>query len=159
MPANSWPALWPTRSVVRCRQIRNVYFVLSQFQRSLAEYQNALSLSERIGDQERTLEALNGIAYAYVYLGENDKARSYANQVLETVASLKSSRDVRRAEAAALNTIGEVDYAEGALRKSIEAFERANSLYAATGDRGGQALASLNLGYSHNDLGEAQKSS
>jgi CHAT domain-containing protein len=137
----------------------DVYFALSQFQRSLTEYQNALSLSERNGDQQGILAALNGIAYAYTYLGENDKARSHATQVLDTVERLKSSGDFRRAEAAALNTIGEVDYAEGALRKSIEVFERAHSLYVETGDRGGQALAFLNLGYSRSDLGEAQKAS
>jgi len=137
----------------------DVYFALSQFQRSLTEYQNALSLSKRNSDPQRVLVALNGIAYAYAYLGENAKARSYATQVLDTVERLKSSGDFRRAEAAALNTIGEVEYAEVALRKSIEVFERAHSLYVTTGDRGGQALAFLNLGYSHSDLGEAQKAS
>jgi CHAT domain-containing protein len=137
----------------------DVYFALSQFQRSLTEYQNALSLSERNGDQQGVLSALNGIAYAYTYLGENDKARSYATQVLDTVERLTLSDDFRRAEAAALNTIGEVDYAEGALRKSIEVFEHAHSLYVTTGDRGGQALSFLNLGYSRSDLGEAQKAS
>jgi len=144
------------RSVENLCEVGAVYFVLSQYQRSLVEYQNALSLAESNDNQIGILAALNGIAYAHAYLGENDKARSYATQVLDTVERLKSSSDFRRAEAAALNTIGEVDYAQGSLRQSIEMFERAQSLYADTGDRAGQGLASLNLGYSRSDLGEAQ---
>ncbi len=137
----------------------DVYFVLSQFRRSLTEYQKALSLSERTDNQPGILAALNGMAYAYAYLGDNDNARSYATQALQTAARLKSSHDVRRAEAQALNTVGEVDYAVGALRHSIEQFERAHALYVETGDRGGQGLAFLNLGYSRSDLGEAQNAS
>lgn len=137
----------------------DVYFVLSQYSLALAEYERALALSERHADQIGILAALNGIAYVNVYLGRNDEARLGTVRVLQIIEPLKSSVDFRRSEAQALNTIGEIDYAEGELRQSIERFERAYSLYAETEDRSGQALALLNLGYSHSDLGEAQKAS
>lgn len=150
-----WQAVdQPSRAVETLCNMGEIYFVLSQYQLSLTQYETALSMSERNGDKLGTLAALNGIAYAHVYLGANDKALSYATQVLDRV---KGSGEFKRAEAQALNTIGEIDYAEGELRKSIEMFERAYSLYAEIGERTGQALALLNLGYSHSDLGDAQK--
>jgi CHAT domain-containing protein len=139
--------------------IGDVYFVLSHYPLALAEYENARSLSERHGDQTGTVAALNGIAYINLYLGKNDEARAGTTKVLEIIETVRSSHDVRRAEAQALNTIGEIDYAQGELRRSIERFDRVYSLYTDVGDRAGQALALLNLGYSSSDLGDAQKAS
>lgn len=137
----------------------DVYFTLSQYQQSLVQNQKALSLSERNGDEEGMMGALNGIAYAYAYLGANDQARTNSKELLDTIARLRPAESFKRLEAQALNTMGEVDYAEGELRRSLDMFERARSLYVETEDRDGQALALLNLGYSHSDLGEAQKAS
>jgi CHAT domain-containing protein/tetratricopeptide (TPR) repeat protein len=137
----------------------DVYFVLSQYPEALAQYESALSLSRLHGDQIGTFAAMNAIAYVNVYLGKNDEARSDTTKILDDIARIKTSGDFRRAEAQARNTIGEIDYAQGELRNSIEAFERAYSLYTEIGERAGQALALLNLGYSTSDLGDAQKAS
>jgi len=139
--------------------IGDVYFVLSRYPLALAEYESALALSQQHGDQSGALTALNGLAYVKVYLGKNDEARSDTAKILEEVERIKSSGDFKRVEAQALNTIGEIDYAQSQLRKSLEPFERAHSLYTEAGDRAGQALALLNLGYSNSDLGDAQKAS
>jgi CHAT domain-containing protein/tetratricopeptide (TPR) repeat protein len=144
------------------RVMGDVYFALSQYQSSLAQYEQALSISEAKADEVGVLAALDGIGYTNVYLGENQKALSYAKRMLDIIKRIdptKRSAAVRRMEARALNTTGEADYSLGELRKSIELFERAYSTYAEIGERAGQALGLLNLGYSHSDLGNVQKAS
>ncbi len=144
-----------------CR-MGDVYFALSEYQPSLEKYSEALTISEGKRDESGTLTALQGIAYTNVYLGRNDKAREHAQRILDILAGLNSSQrpiSYRRAEAQAINTMGEVEYSIGDLRKSIEMFERAFPIYAEVGDRNGQALAMLNLGYSHSDLGDVDKAS
>jgi CHAT domain-containing protein/tetratricopeptide (TPR) repeat protein len=137
--------------------IGDVYFGLSQYRRSLDNYSKARASAERGGDSLARLAALNGMGYAEVHLGEKQKALTYAREALGFVQRMESgvrvSADYRRAEARALNTIGEVHYSLGELRKSVEVFEKALSLWTEVGERSGEALALLNLGYSHSDLG------
>lgn len=150
------------RQVEALCSMGNVYFVLSDYKLSLSQYVKALDISEAKRDEAGMLEALNGIGYAYVYLSDNEKATAYARKMLEIVGRTDpNNRPVtyKRAEAQAINTLGEVDYSLGELRKSIESFERAQAIYLEVGDRDGQALSLLNLGYSHSDLGNAQKAS
>jgi CHAT domain-containing protein/tetratricopeptide (TPR) repeat protein len=138
--------------------VGDVYFNLSQYRRSLDSYAKALATAEHGGDSLARLAALNGIGYANVYLGENQKALAYAREALDfirrTEPAARASADYRRAEARALNTIGEVRYSLGELRKSVEVFGQALSLWAEVGQRSGEALALLNLGYSYSDLGD-----
>jgi len=141
--------------------IGDVYFELSQYRQALQNYMKARSLSERSKDRLAGLAALNGIGYVSIYLGENQKALHYARQMLDVIermdASIRASSDYRRVEAQALNIMGEVYYSLGELRKSIEMFERALSIWTEVGERRGEALALLNLGYSHSDLGDLRK--
>lgn len=144
-----------------CR-LGEVYFALSEYQASLEKYKQALTISESTANESGILAALQGIGYANVYLGRNDMARQYAQKILDMLPPVEPShRPVadRRAEAQAINTMGEVEYSVGDLRKSIEMFEHAFSIDAEVGDRGGQALTMLNMGYSYSDLGDARKAS
>lgn len=134
----------------------DVHFALSQYPQASAHYAQALSLGERSGDPLARLAALHGAGYVRVYLGEKQEALSYAQQMLDLVEGaapeLRDSADYRRARARALNIMGEVYYSFGELHKSIEMFEQALPLWTHAGERSGQALALLNLGYSHSDL-------
>jgi CHAT domain-containing protein len=135
----------------------DVYFALSQYPQALARYTKALSLSERSGDRRAKLAALNGIGYANIYLSEYQKASSCAKEMLNIIERADSgerdSVDYKRPKAQALNIMGEVHYAVKELRKSIEMFELALSLWTDIEERRGQALALLNIGYSYSDLG------
>src|SRR5258707_497716 len=109
----------------------DVYFALSQYPSSLAHYEKALSISELKGDQVGILAALQGIGYTNVYLGQSEKAQSYAQRMMDLIQRTdpaQRSTAYKRAEAQALNTMGEADYALGELRKSIQLFERAYSI-------------------------------
>lgn len=140
--------------------IGDVYFALSRYQQALAHYAKALLLSERSGDRLARIAALNRIGYVNISLGENQKALSHAKEVLAVVeradSGARDSADYKRAKAQALNITGEVYYSFGELRQSIEMFELALSLWTDAGERGGQALAFLNLGHSYSDLGNPQ---
>ena len=139
----------------------DIYFALSQYRPALAHYAKALSLSERSsGDRLARLAALHGLGYVNIYVGENQKALDSAKEMLDVIeradSAERDSANYRRAKAQALNIMGEVDYAFGELRKSIERFDLALSLWTNVGERSGQALALLNLGYSYSDLGNPQ---
>ncbi|HEY0377993.1 MAG TPA: CHAT domain-containing tetratricopeptide repeat protein [Pyrinomonadaceae bacterium] len=141
----------------------DVYFAVSQYPQALQDYVQALSLGGRGEDRLARLAALHGVGYVNVYLGENQKALSYAKEMLDLIergdAGLRASADFRRAEAQALNIMGEAYYSLGELRKSVETFERALAIWTEVGERSGEALALLNLGYSHSDLGDLGKAS
>jgi CHAT domain-containing protein/predicted negative regulator of RcsB-dependent stress response len=151
------------RAVEALCAIGDVYFALSQYRQALQNYTTALSLSGRSEDKLARLAALHGVGYVNVYLGENQKALSHAEEMLEVIergdAGLRASAGFRRAEAQALNIMGEAYYSFGELRKSVGMFERALSIWTEVGERRGEALALLNLGYSHSDLGDLRKAS
>ena len=139
----------------------NIHFFLSEYSQAVARYERALMLSERSGDVAGRLEALNSIGYVHVYLGDNRRAVSYATRVLALLKRLgpeaRAGAEAVRAEARALNTLGEARYSTGELRASLTLFERALALWTAANDRRGEALAHLNLGYSLSDLGERHR--
>ena len=143
--------------------IGDIYFTLSQYRQALTHYEKALPLSEHGGGRLARLAALNGIGYVNISLGENQKALQYAKEMLDVVESADSgerdSAEYRRAKAQAQNIKGEVYYSFGELRKSIDMFDIALSLWTEAGERSGQALAFLNLGYSYSDLGNPQAAS
>lgn len=139
-------------------EMGDLYLALSQYRQALDRYTKALSLGERSGDPLARLAALGGVSYVSLSLNEKQKALASAQEVLNAIGDANSA-DYRRVKAQALNTIGEVHYSFGELRKSVEMFDLALPLWTDVGDRGGQALALLNLGYSYSDLGNPQVSS
>lgn len=60
-------------------------------------------------------------------------------------------------EAEALNTLGEAQYSQGKLNEALNSFSSALDLWTKAEDRGGQALARLNLGYTCTDSGDLPK--
>jgi CHAT domain-containing protein len=136
----------------------DVHYVLSEYPQALDFYERALRLSEAAGDRGGAAAALNGIGYVYLYLGDKQKARGFTKRVLAEAARARGAAvgaGRLRVEARALNNLGEVYYSLGELRESVGLFERALGVWAeAGGDRRGESLAHLNIGYSLSDLGE-----
>lgn len=150
----------PGRAAWALSDIGDIHFALSQYREALAHYRKALLLSERSDDRLARLAALDGAGYASLYLGEKKRALAHAQEMLDVVERADSDRrdsaEYKRVRAQALNLMGEVQYSFGELRKSIELFDLALSLWINVGERSGQALALLNLGYSYSDLGNPQ---
>jgi CHAT domain-containing protein/tetratricopeptide (TPR) repeat protein len=139
----------------------DLHFFLSEYDQAIARYERALSLSGRSAEMSGRLDALNSLGYVHVYLGDNYRATRYATRVLALLKRLgpeaRAGAEALRAEARALNSLGETRYSTGDLRASLTLFERALALWTSANDRRGEALAHLNLGYSLSDLGERHR--
>ncbi|MFL6286663.1 MAG: CHAT domain-containing protein [Pyrinomonadaceae bacterium] len=160
--AAAWKALDARRAAASLRAAGDVYFLLSDYKQALDYYEQALASNRESRDGGGTLDALNSIGYAYIYLGDNRKALRYVKRVRRDCAgaSPRGSADEIRRGAQALNNIGEIYYSLSELEKSLQCFSASAELWTAVGDRRGLALAHLNMGYSYTDSGdltEAQK--
>lgn len=138
-----------------------IYSMLSEYESASESYQQALNLNRTAGDQLGEIKALNDLAYAHLYLGNNDEALKLLSQSrqLSEDPRFSNTQEYKRYRAQAFNNIGEVHYAEGKLQDSFDYSDRALALWTATNDRSGQALAHLNLGYTFYDSGDVLKAS
>jgi CHAT domain-containing protein len=144
------------QAVLTMCETGDVYFTLSQYPQALTQYNQALSLSTR-GDPVSRLAALHGIGYIHVTQYKNQEALRYAKDMQDLIdranPAEQNSPEYLHARAQALNINGEVQYNFGELQRAIKTFETALSLFTDVGDRSGQALALLNLGYTSSDSG------
>lgn len=134
---------------------------LSEYSKALDLFKLAQRLGERAHDARAATGALIGLGYVYIYLGDNRNAMRYTKRVLDSIDTrghVEGDTWPARTRARALNNLGEVYYSLGDLSKSVGLFEQALGLWAAAGgDRYGEALAQLNIGYSLTDLGELRE--
>jgi CHAT domain-containing protein len=154
--AAAWGSVDARRAAAALRAAGDINFLLSDYKQALDYYGRALEGSREGRDDAGTLDALNSIGYAYIYLGENRKALSYVTRVRRDCrgALPRSDEGEVRRGAQALNNIGEIYYSLSELGKSLQCFSAAVELWTAAGDRRGLALAHLNMGYSYTDSGD-----
>lgn len=154
--AAAWEKIDLRRAAASLRAAGDIYFLLSNYQQALALYDRALERSREGRDDGGTLDALNSIGYAYIYLGENQKALRHVTRVRHDCGGAlpRGDEDEVRRGAQALNNIGEIYYSLSELEKSLRCFSDAVDLWTASGDRRGLALAHLNMGYSYTDSGD-----
>lgn len=140
------------------RGVGECHFILSEYREALDAYTRALSLSRGAKDRGAELDVLNDAGYVYVYLGEKPEALRHFEKVRSSLAARPDDRSVetRRRNAAMLNNAGEYYYSLSEFRKALDYFARSLAAWADAGDRAGQALAHLNLGYTNTDLGDLQ---
>jgi CHAT domain-containing protein/Tfp pilus assembly protein PilF len=138
-----------------------IYFQLGDFQRSIAEFTEALELSNSSGDKLSIINSLNNVGYVYSWLGQNVRAKDHIEKALAIIGTGASSGQrsaFARAEATALNNLAEVDYNNGNLSESVALLLRSLAAWKqAGGDRQGEALAYLNIGYALADQGDLSK--
>jgi CHAT domain-containing protein/predicted negative regulator of RcsB-dependent stress response len=136
-------------------------FILGEHELSLRSYKDALKAS-RGADRYAAVRALNRIAYLYINLGDDTNSLAYsrkARALQDQQAGTQLSADELREDAQTLNNFGEVHYSLGELKEALDSFEHALDRWTQSGDRRGQALAHLNLGYTCSDSGNLQKAS
>jgi CHAT domain-containing protein/tetratricopeptide (TPR) repeat protein len=142
-------------ATVAWQRLGDVHFIQGAYRDALNAYEESWRLSWLSDDIFLTLEQLNNIGYIHLYLGNIKKAARYFEQVRAQLGKVSVGRTStrQRTEARLENNFGEVEYARGNLKNSLELFARARALWEAVGDRQGIALARLNAGYSHLDSG------
>ncbi len=138
--------------------IGDVYSMLSKYDLARQSYEKALAIRRSLGDRAGEIEALNDIGCALIYQGDNEKALELLTEALHSAEATASEPQNNRRMAQALNNIGEAHYAVGDLPKAFDYFNRALALWTTAGDRAGQALAHINLGYSFYDSRRYPKS-
>lgn len=155
--ASLWLSVSRGKAADALRSAGDVYFILSDYKQALRYYGRAFTTIKGTGDRAEELRILNSIGYSHIYLGENNKALSYAKRVRDGCRQLPPSASLASRyalEAQAVNSIGEIYYAFGDLKGSLKMFRQALELWTSADDRRGLALAHLNLGYSYTDIGD-----
>jgi CHAT domain-containing protein/Flp pilus assembly protein TadD len=130
-----------------CKNIGDIYLVLSDYQKAFAYNNESLKLNRNINDRRGEIESLGDISAVYLYLGEKEKALDYCRQAYQLSLEVGD----RRGEAQSLTNMGEVYYSSGDMRKSLEVLNRALSLWQES-DQRGRAQTLMNIGYASYDL-------
>jgi CHAT domain-containing protein len=141
------------------QRLGEVYFIQGDYAASLHAYDEALRASQQTNDPLLSLTQLNNIGYVHIYLGNNKQAFILFERVRAQLSKISAGQDStrKRIEAQLENNFGEVEYARGNLKRSLEFFARAFALWEEADDRRGMALARLNAVYSHIDSGSVNE--
>lgn len=140
-------------------RIGEVYIILSEYDQGLKAYEEALRASMSVSDRRHQMMALNGMAYVHLSLSENQRSLETASQVLAYYAGLPASQQDEEDQcirSQALNVIGEIYYLKPDIQLALDYFNQSLTLSLTVDNRSGQALAHLNLGYTHLDSGNLQ---
>ncbi len=140
--------------------IGEVYYLLSEYEPSLRSYEEALKVSVSVNDRPREMLALNGLAYVHLSLSNNQVSFEESSRVLAYYATLQPSERDEQSDhicAQALNTVGEIYYLKPDIQRALDYFKQAQALWSQVGNRGGQALTHLNIGYTYIDSGELKE--
>jgi CHAT domain-containing protein/tetratricopeptide (TPR) repeat protein len=160
--ANDWQAIArPRLASAAFLDAGDTSFALGEFARALQFYERGLMLARAAREQRIIMEALNKIGYVHANSDNNKRAEVYFRRVLrfcQGIRPAERSLDDLRCLAQVNNNQGEVYYYRGDLPRAKDYFNRALGLHLAAGDRRGQALAHLNLGYACSDSGALHNS-
>jgi CHAT domain-containing protein/tetratricopeptide (TPR) repeat protein len=141
------------------QRLGELHFIQGDYRRALSVLAAALNASKRSNDLSLSLTQLNDIAYVHIYLGELEQAASLCEQVQARLGQISASPASLRQqiEAQLQNNLGEIEYAQGNLKASLDLFARARAVWEEIGDRQGIALTHLNIGYADLDSGQVNE--
>lgn len=136
------------------KNIGEVYSILSQNQKALDCFNEALPLSRDAGDRQLEIGILNNIIETYIEFGKWQSALDSCKHAL----SLSEEAGFIQGQAQALNNAGLIYHLLSDFQNALDSFNHALKLWREAGDRRGEAQTLTNIGYSHSDLGNLQKS-
>jgi CHAT domain-containing protein/tetratricopeptide (TPR) repeat protein len=135
----------------------DVYFLLSEYDQALRQYQSAATLGVKAHDPLAEAKALSHLGRLHSYTGKNELAQdelTKAKRVLGPVDA-NTSPNVKNTYGEALSNIGEVIYSKGNMVKAREQFDLA--LKFLEGDRKGAARVRLFAAYIAGSIGARDK--
>jgi tetratricopeptide (TPR) repeat protein len=130
----------------------NAYIDLSEAQRAIDCYEQALVYAREINDRPGEADALSGLGTAYHIGGGLNRARESHGAALEIAKGIKD----QRAEAVALGNLGAVYFTLGEARVATELYDRQLKLARQIGDRRIESGALGGLGLAHYSLNNAK---
>jgi tetratricopeptide (TPR) repeat protein len=130
----------------------NAYADLGETRRAIEFYQQALAISQEIGDRRGEGNRLGSLGNAQAALGETRRAIEFYQQALGIAREIGD----RRAEGTSLGNLGGTYAALGETRCAIEFYQQALAISQEIGDRRGEGSNLCALGIAHADLGETR---
>jgi tetratricopeptide (TPR) repeat protein len=129
------------------------YSSLSEYNRAIEFFQQALEISRKIADRNGEAASLNNLGNAYDLLGQYQQAIHFHQQSLE----IKKEIGDRHGEANSLMGIGITYYSLGQYQQAIQFYQQSLEIKKEIGDRNGEAKSFGNLGNAYDSLGQYQQ--
>ena len=129
------------------------YDSLSEFNRAIEFFQQALEISRKIGDRNGEAKSLMGRGNAYFSLGQYQQAVYFYEQSLTICTEIGD----RNGEANSFMGRGNAYFSLGQNQQAIYFYEQALKIYTEIGDRNGEAKSLNGLGSSSYLLGQNQQ--
>lgn len=129
------------------------YKSLSEFNRAIEFFQQALAISRKIGDHNGEMASLNNLGLAYNSLCQYQQAIQLYHQ------SLRMAREIAdlNGEASALNNLGEAYSSLGEYHQAIHFHQQSLEIFRAIGNRDFESNALASLGNTYLSLEQVQK--
>jgi predicted ATPase/class 3 adenylate cyclase len=106
-----------------------VVYILGQFDRGMALYEESLALYRSLGDELGVAHMLHRLAVDAVRVGDLERGRA----LTEEARAMASALGARREEALALSTLGSIAFEEGNTDRAIELLEQSVEVAADVG--------------------------
>ena len=106
-----------------------VVYILGQFDRGMALYEESLAIYRSLGDELGVAHMLHRLAVDAVRVGDLERGRVLTEEALAMAAGLGA----RREEALALSTLGSIAFQEGRSARAIELLEQSVEVAAEVG--------------------------
>jgi tetratricopeptide (TPR) repeat protein len=129
------------------------YDSLSEFNRAIDFFQQALVLSRKLADRKGESKAHLGLGNAYYSLGQYQQAIYFYQQSLEI---FKEIGDLN-GEANSLMNLGNAYYSLGQYQQAIYFYQQSLEIFKEIGDRNGEASSLRNLSSAYDSLGQCQQ--
>jgi len=129
-------------------QLGSAYFSLSEFNRAIELYDQALSLARKLGDRCGEANSLIGLGYAYNSLEQYQQAIQFHQQSLNIFRTI----DDQQGQASNLNSLGNAYSSLGQYQKAIQFYQQALEISKAIADLHGEAMSINNLGIAYYSL-------
>jgi len=135
----------------------DVYFLLSDYDQALKQYQTAATLAAQAHDPLAEAKALSHMGRLYSYTGKNELAHEELTKAKNLLGAVDANSKpiVKNTYGEILSNIGEVIYSKGDMVKTREQFDRARKFL--EGDRKGEARGHLFAGYIAGKIGARDK--
>jgi len=156
--AVSWTSLGNLSSASQATlKSGDVYFLLSEYQQALKQYESAATLSAKAHDPLAEAKALSHLGRLHSYFGKNDLAQDELTKAKNLLGPIDANTNpiVKNTYGEALSNIGEVIYSKGNTVKAREQFDQALTFL--KGDRKGEARVHLFAAYIDGSIGLREK--
>lgn len=129
------------------------YRLEGQYSEAKEHFQNSLTLSEELDDQEDIAQSTNNIGLIYMSQDQLEKAKSYFQQS----KALCEKIGKQKAIPSLILNLGIIDLKSGELDRALENFQETYRRFREVGHRRGLALTYNNMGYIHEQKGNIDR--